>query len=114
MRVGPPEVLVPGEAPDPRPGPRQLLIRVAAAGITFIETQTRAGRAPRRTVEPPAILGNAVGGVVVEVGPDTDPALVGRQVVSSTGGSGGYAELAVASVVDALPVPDGISLSDAT
>ncbi len=102
--IGPPSVLVPGDAPDPVPGDGQVLIRVEASGITFIETQTRAGRAPRATITPPAILGNGVGGTT----PD------GRRVVASLGGSGGYAELAVARLTDVVPVPDTIGIADAT
>jgi NADPH2:quinone reductase len=112
-RVGPPKVLVAGGAPDPRPGAGQVLVRVTVAGITFVETQTRAGRSPRPVLRPPAILGNGVGGTVVDVGEGTDRHLVGRQVVTSTGGSGGYAELAVASTGDLHPVPNGLSLPDA-
>jgi NADPH2:quinone reductase len=104
VEVGPPSVLVPGDAPDPIAGPEQVLIRVEAAGITFIETQTRAGRAPRATLTPPAILGNGVGGTT----PD------GRRVVASLGGSGGYAALAVAAVGDVIGVPDEVSITDAT
>lgn len=102
--VGPPSVLVPGDAPDPEPAADQVLIRVEAAGITFIETQTRAGRAPRATLTPPAILGNGVGGTT----PD------GRRVVAGLGGSGGYAALAVASISDVIDVPDGVPITDAT
>lgn len=112
-KVGPADVLVPGEAPDPIPGPGQVQIRVALAGIHFIETLTRAGRSPRPTVQPPAILGNAVGGTIVAVGDGVEGSLVGQSVVSSTGGSGGYAELAVAEAADAIPVPRGLSLTDA-
>jgi NADPH:quinone reductase len=110
---GGPEVLVPGEAPDPTPGPGQVLIRVEIAGITFIETLVRAGRSPRPSVQPPAILGNAVGGTVIGVGEDADAELLGRQVVTGTGGSGGYAELAVAAAADLHPVPAGLGLRDA-
>jgi NADPH:quinone reductase len=112
-RIGPPGVLVPGEAPDPHPGNGQVQIRVALAGVSFIETLARAGRAPRAMVQPPAILGNAVGGTIVAVGEGVDRGRVGERVVSSTGGSGGYAELAVAEAADAIPVPDGLSLTDA-
>jgi NADPH2:quinone reductase len=111
--AGPPEALVAGEAPDPQPGPGQVLVQVAVAGITFIETQIRAGRSPRAAVRPPAILGNGVGGTVVATGEGADPALVGRQVVTGTGGSGGYAELAVAGAGDVHLVPSGLSLPDA-
>jgi NADPH2:quinone reductase len=112
-RVGPPGVLVLGEAPDPRPAAGQVQIRVALAGIHFIETLTRAGRLPRPGPRPPAILGNAVGGTIVAVGEGVGRDQVGRRVVSSTGGSGGYAELAVAAVADAIGVPEGMSLVDA-
>ncbi|GGO78763.1 zinc-binding dehydrogenase [Nonomuraea cavernae] len=98
-KYGGPEALLVEEVPDPVPGPGQVLIEVAAAGITFVETQLRADRGPRR-VELPVILGNGVAGVV----PGT-----GAQVVSTLGGSGGYAELAVADVDDLIPIPEGLS-----
>lgn len=112
--VGPPSVLELGEADEPVPGPGEALIRVEVAGITFIETQTRAGRAPKAGAVPPAILGNGVGGTVAAVGPGGDRALVGQRVVASLNGTGGYAELAVAAVRNILPVPDGLSTGDAT
>ena len=43
---GPPEALVPGPAPDPVAGPGQVVVAVAFTGITFVETQVRAGRSP--------------------------------------------------------------------
>ena len=43
---GGPENLHLVEAPDPVRGPGQVLVRTAAAGITFVETQVRAGRPP--------------------------------------------------------------------
>jgi NADPH2:quinone reductase len=91
---GPPEVLVPAEVPDPVAGTGQVLIDVEFANITFVETQVRAGRAPNPAMLPelPVIPGNGVGGVVIRVGAGVDPALVGRRVITSTGGSGGYAE----------------------
>ncbi|WP_460492226.1 zinc-binding dehydrogenase [Dactylosporangium cerinum] len=87
-----------------------MLIRVEAAGITFIETQTRAGRAPKAVAVPPTVLGNGVGGTVIA----GDPSLRNRRVVASLNGTGGYAELAVASVRNVVPVPDGVSTLDAT
>jgi NADPH2:quinone reductase len=111
--VGPPSVLHAGDAPDPVPGAGQVLVRVAVAGITFIETQTRAGRALRVLAQPPAILGNGVGGTVLAVGDGVDPGLAGCRVVTGTGGTGGYAELALAAAADLVPVPDGLALTDA-
>ncbi|MDX6657945.1 MAG: NADPH:quinone reductase, partial [Solirubrobacteraceae bacterium] len=61
----------------------------------------------------PAVLGNGVGGVVGQAGPGVDAALLGRRVVSSLGGSGGYAERAPAGVERLVEVPDGVALRDA-
>ena len=101
---GAPERLVPAEVADPVPGPGQVLVDVRIANITFVETQIRAGRPPNPAMAPrlPAILGNGVGGVIE-----------GRQVVSTTGGSGGYAERAVVDASLPIPVPAGLDLADA-
>ncbi len=112
---GPPEVLVPGEAPDPAAGAGQVVVAVEFANITFVETQVRAGRAPF-PLPPgalPMIPGNGVGGVVAEVGDGVDASLAGRRVVSSTGGRGGYAERAVADAGDLVEVPPGVELDQA-
>jgi NADPH2:quinone reductase len=110
---GGPEVLVPGEAPDPVPGPGQALVEVAFANITFVETQFRArGFGPVRATLP-TIPGNGVGGTVAAVGDGVDPSLVGRRVVGPTGGSGGYAALATADAATLVEVPDGVALDDA-
>jgi NADPH2:quinone reductase len=112
-RFGGPEVLVPGDAPDPVPGPGQALIRVAYANITFVETQFRAsGFGPYRA-ELPMIPGNGVGGVVTAVGAGVDATLLDRRVVSGTGGSGGYAELVAVDAAGLVEVPEGVPLDGA-
>src|SRR5919202_6392973 len=95
---GPPSVLMHEEVPDPVPGPQQVVVDVDVANLTFVETQVRAGRPPSPSMLPalPAILGNGVGGVVARVGDQVDPDLIGRRVVASLGGTGGYARRAVA------------------
>jgi len=112
---GPPEVLVAGEAPDPSAGPDQVVVRVAAIGIPFVETQVRAGHSPRVGAEPrpPIIPGNGVGGTVIAVGDDVDPELIGRRFVTSTGGSGGYAEQVAVAAAGLIPVPDELDMLDA-
>ncbi|MGP3915739.1 NmrA family NAD(P)-binding protein [Nonomuraea sp. 10N515B] len=111
-QYGGPDALVAEEVPDPVAGPGQVLVEVAVAGVTFVETQVRADRGPRRA-ELPAILGNGIAGTVLAVGEGVEASLVGTRVVSTLGGSGGYAELAVASAGDLIPVPDGLSLETA-
>lgn len=112
---GPPEVLVAGEAPEPPAGEGEVAVDVELANITFVETQVRAGRPPHPSMLPalPAILGNGVGGVVAEVGRGVDAAVIGRRVVTSLGGSGGYAERAVVAAQRSVEVPEGVSLRDA-
>jgi NADPH2:quinone reductase len=112
---GPPDRLVAEDVPDPQPGPGELLVDVEAASITFVETQIRAGRPPHPRMAPalPAILGNGVGGTVAALGPGADPALLGRRVVTTTGGTGGYAERAAADASAAIVVPDGLELAAA-
>jgi NADPH:quinone reductase len=110
---GPPEVLVAGDAPDPAPGPGQVVVNVAAVGIPFIETQVKAGKPPTgHGLQLPAILGNGVGGVVSAMGADVEPGLIGQRVVTSTGGAG-YAEQVAVDAQGLIPVPAGLELPDA-
>jgi NADPH:quinone reductase len=104
---GPPSVLTPAEVPDPVPGPGQVVVEAEFAGITFVETQVRAGRPPNPAMAPvlPAVLGNGVGGVVRGVGAGVDQALAGLRVVTSTGGSGGYAQRCAVPAAGLIPVP---------
>jgi NADPH:quinone reductase len=112
---GPPEVLASTEVPAPHTTGDEALIAVSFANVTFVETQIRAGRPPHPSMLPPlpAILGNGVGGMVAAIGPRGDPDLVGRTVVASLSGSGGYAEQAVTAVARLIPVPDCVTMRDA-
>ncbi|MEU9511856.1 zinc-binding dehydrogenase [Micromonospora sp. NPDC048169] len=110
---GGPEVLVPGTAPDPAPGPGQVLVDVAHANITFVETMFRASGFGPFGAELPVIPGNGVGGTITALGPDADPALAGRVVVTATGGTGGYAERVVVDQAAPVPVPPGLPLDAA-
>lgn len=112
---GPPDRLVLQDVQDPAPGEGQVLIKVAVASVTFVETQVRAGRGPNPNHRPelPMVPGNGVGGVVTEIGAGVDPALLGARVVSTTGGTGGYAELAAVSAAEPIVVPEEVELRDA-
>jgi NADPH2:quinone reductase len=91
------------------------VVNVDVATITFVETQVRAGRPPSPAMLPalPAILGNGVGGVVAAVGEAVDPGFVGRRVVASLGGTGGYAERAVADSAALIAIPAGLGTDEA-
>jgi NADPH2:quinone reductase len=114
-RFGPPSVLEPAAVPSPVPGAGEVAVHVEFAGVTFVETQIRAGRPPRpgMLLALPAILGNGVGGTVAEAGDGVDRGLVGRQVVASLNGTGGYASRAVTEAARLLEVPGEVALHDA-
>ena len=111
---GTPDVLRPVTLPDPEPGPGQVRVAVNVAAITFIDTMIRAGSAIGPPVTFPRILGNGVGGTVDLVGPDVDPAWIGVRVVTTTGGAGGYASVALAHTTDLHRVPVRLGLPEAT
>jgi NADPH:quinone reductase len=100
------------EVEDPRPGPGQARIAVAAAGVHLIDTTLRAGRpmGPLALPDLPTIPGREVAGTVDAVGPDVDESWVGRRVVAHLGpASGGYAELAVRETEALHTLPDGLA-----
>jgi putative PIG3 family NAD(P)H quinone oxidoreductase len=109
---GGPEVLRLAEAEPPRPGPGEVLIHVAAAGLNRADIVQRRGYYP----PPPGaseVLGMEVAGTIVERGPDAeDRWRVGDPVCALVPG-GGYAEFCVAQGGCCLPVPKGLSLEEA-
>jgi NADPH:quinone reductase len=109
---GPAENLRYEEVDDPRPGPGQARIAVAAAGVHLIDTVLREGRpmGPLALPELPTIPGREVAGVVDAVGPQVDDRWLGRRVVAHLGpASGGYAELAVREIEALHTLPDGLA-----
>jgi putative PIG3 family NAD(P)H quinone oxidoreductase len=108
---GGPEVLVPVERPVPRPGPGELLVRVAAAGVNRPDVMQRKGQYPPPPGAP-SIPGLEIAGAVVALGEGADAGLLGTNVCALIAG-GGYAQYAVAPAGQCLPVPDAISLVEA-
>ena len=102
-KPGEPDVLKPVERPDPMPGPGDVLIRVAAAGINRPDVMQRRGRYP-----PPAgasdIPGLEVAGTIQAVGAGIRDWRVGDRVCALVAG-GGYATLCVAPAPQCLPIP---------
>jgi putative PIG3 family NAD(P)H quinone oxidoreductase len=107
---GGPEVLLPIERPVPVPGPGELLVRVAAAGVNRPDVLQRRGFYP----PPPGasdIPGLEIAGEVVAAGEGATHH-IGCRVTALIAG-GGYAEYALAPAATALPVPEGLSLIEA-
>lgn len=105
---GGPEVLVPTRRPVPKPGPDEVLVKVAAAGVNRPDVLQRQGG-----YNPPPgasdLPGLEVAGEVVAIGPDTKRWKVGDRVAALVAG-GGYAEYCVAPGPQCLPVPGKLDL----
>jgi len=105
---GPPEALRPAERPDPVPGPGEVLIRVAAAGVNRPDVMQRQGAYP----PPPGasdIPGLEVAGHVEAVGEGVRDWRSGDRVCALVAG-GGYATACVAPAPQCLPVPAPLDL----
>ncbi|MCC7413729.1 MAG: NAD(P)H-quinone oxidoreductase [Gammaproteobacteria bacterium] len=109
---GGPEVLVPGTRPRPVPGPGEVLLRVAAAGVNRPDCFQRAGAYP----PPPGasdIPGLEVAGTVVALGGGDSAGITEGDRVCALVAGGGYAEFCTAPAPQCLPVPRGLSLAEA-
>lgn len=108
---GAPEVLVPTERPMPEPGPREVLIKVQAAGINRPDVFQRQGNyAP-----PPGasdIPGLEVAGEIVSGDVADSGFRIGDAVCALVAG-GGYAEYCVAPIEQCMAIPTGLSMIEA-
>ena len=102
--AGGPEVLKPATRPTPSPGPGEVLIRVAAAGVNGPDLMQRKGLYPAPTGASD-IPGLEVSGTVVVVGEGTRQPAVGDEVAALVTG-GGYAEYCLAAAALALNTKD--------
>lgn len=107
-QAGGPEVLVAATLPDAEPGPGEILIEVAAAGVNRADLLQRQGHYPP-PAGAPETLGLECSGVVAALGPGVTGWRVGDRVAALLDG-GGYAGLAVAPAGQVLAVPDGLDL----
>jgi len=104
--AGGPEVLRHDTVDVPSPGPHDVLVRVAAAGVNFIDTYRRSGV---YSIDYPSILGSEGSGVVEAVGSEVTDVAVGDHVAWSDAPSS-YAELVVVPAARTLPVPGDVDL----
>jgi putative PIG3 family NAD(P)H quinone oxidoreductase len=108
---GPPQVLRAVERPVPQPGPGEVLIQVAAAGVNRPDVLQRKGIYP----PPPGITdipGLEVAGEVVRLGEGVREPALGARVCALVAG-GGYAQYVSAPAVQCLPAPAPLSLEQA-
>ncbi|MEE4425163.1 zinc-binding dehydrogenase [Streptomyces bugieae] len=113
---GPAENLLHETVDDPAPGPGEVRISVAAAGVHLLDTTLRAGHSggPLPLPDLPTVPGREVAGTVDALGEGTDPYWLGRRVVTHLGAApGGYAELAVVAADRLHDIPDGLDAAQA-
>lgn len=108
---GGPDVLRPVIRPTPRPGPGEVLVRVAAAGVNRPDVLQRQGNYPPPPGAPD-IPGLEVAGTIVVCGAGVGQWRVGDRLCALVAG-GGYAEYANVPAPQALPIPGGLDLVDA-
>jgi len=111
---GEPHVLKPGSRDIPKPGKGEVLIKVAASGVNRPDVFQRQGHYP----PPPGVSdipGMEVAGELVDGDLDGDNpfGLKHGDAVCALIGGGGYAEYAVAPLLQCLPVPKGLSMVEA-
>lgn len=108
-QAGGPEVLEYTQVAVPRPGAGQALVRVAAAGVNFIDTYRRSGVYPQPF---PAVLGAEGAGTVVELGPGVTGLAVGDRVAWADGNTGAYAEYDAVAADRLVTLPDAVGFED--
>jgi NADPH:quinone reductase len=110
-KPGGPEVLLPETRAVPVPGPTEILVKVAAAGVNRPDVAQRSGSYP----PPPGasdLPGLEIAGEVVAVGSDAKKHKIGDRVMSLVAG-GGYAQYCIAQDAQAMTVPPALSMIEA-
>jgi NADPH2:quinone reductase len=101
---GPRDLRLITDAPVPRPGPGEVLVRVGAAGVNFADLSQARGTF-RDGPKPPYLAGFEAAGEVVALGEGVDAPPAGTRVVGVGGGA--FAEYVVLPAAAAMPVPPG-------
>jgi len=102
---GGPEALQYEEIERPAPGPGQVLVKIEAAGVNFIDNYQRTGH---YKVPLPVTLGQEAAGTVSALGPGVAEPKVGDRIAYTTV-LGAYAEYAVVPADRVVVLPDGVS-----
>src|SRR5258707_8141784 len=114
-QTGPPDVIIFGELPSPKPKRTQCLVKVAAVDVNPIDTYIRGGLIPGQLTFP-HILGRDLAGAIVEIGAGVNRFKVGERVWASNQGfgkrPGTFCEFAAVDERWLNPIPDGLSDED--
>lgn len=105
QKTGGPEVLTLADLPVPKPKPNEVIVKIAAAGVNFIDIYFREGRYPSAL---PFVDGQEAAGTVTEVGSEVKSVKAGDRV-AYTGIIGAYAEYAAVPAERVVQVPQGIT-----
>ena len=106
---GGPENLKYADLPTPSPGPGQALVKIAAAGVNFIDIYFRTGL---YKADPPILLGNEGAGTVEAVGAGVTEVAAGDRVAYAMA-RGSYAEHAVVPSWQLVKIPAGVDFNTA-
>lgn len=98
------------EIAEPHPGPGEVLVRIAAAGVNPVETYIRAGNYPRKPALP-FTPGNDGAGVIEELGEGVIAFRTGDRVYTAASISGTYAEYACCPATQVHPLPARVSFA---
>ena len=109
--AGGPDVLRACRRPVPKPGPKEVLIKVTAAGVNGPDLMQRKGLYPSPKGASD-LLGLEVAGEVVALGSDAGQWAIGDKICALSNG-GGYAEYCAVDASHCLPIPDGVAETDA-
>ncbi len=116
-RTGPPEVIIYGDLPEPKPQGSQVLVRVKAVSVNPVDTYIRAGMISAWELPKPFVVGCDLAGVVEEVGPEVRRLKPDDRVWGSNQGllgrQGTFAEFAAVDECWLYPTPPNVSDRDA-
>ena len=107
-RSGPQDLRLITDAPVPTPGPGEVLIRVTAAGVNFLDISMARGAFPGGP-RPPYLAGFEAAGEIVAVGEGVAGPQPGAHVIGVAMGGGAFAEYLALPAAGAIPVPAGWS-----
>ncbi len=112
-RYGGPEVLHAETLPVPRPGPRQILVRLDSAGVGVWDPYIRSGELELGEKRFPQVIGNDGAGEVVATGDGVRRFHPGDRVYAYSFAGGFYAEYVAVDEDTAAPIPQGLSTQEA-